>query len=532
MIWAAGGLVLGVLAMGVHFARRNNQEMHAWLASDPYARRRWARVTATSVAALLCALAWMLSQRIPPGLGRGAGDTVLVIDVSRSMRAQDVPPSRLRRAARLAERLVAQESGQRVGLVLFAGDAFAALPLTLDRDAALPYLRALDTELISRRGSDVARALEVAARLFDAESERPRRILLMSDGEHAGPPLAGVLSRLRTAGIRISVVGLGTPLPVALPADRDSQVLVDAAGREVRSALQADLLREIAREGSGRYWDEWRERPSEAEIGNSLQRSAAASSSGSESFVRVLALLVFCLLALEWRASMALAPRARVGRPGPALALLVGALLTLGASYEEQLLAADHALEEGDAQSALRIYRGLEDSRKPHPDLELRIGNALYRLGRFEEAAAYYLALTRADVVSAPRLRFRAQFNLGNAFAELGRYGEAANAFFAALREQPGHRETLFNYEWVLERVEAGGGGEGELDPSADSEEALAALPSDGAGSSELAPMGDLEAERWLAGLEDRLDDVLRDQIERELSMSGQEGEPPGGQAW
>jgi len=542
-VFIAWGVPLLVGAVALRYVLRNASELFAWLGWEPYALRRRLRAGALLVAACALAIAWSNARELPPGLTSGADDLVLVIDVSQSMAVRDVPPSRLKRAARLAARIVDLGEGTRVGLVLFAGDAFRALPLTLDRRAVAPYLDALDTELISREGSDIGRAVERAGELFDSESERGRQILVISDGEHAGSSLEAASERLRAAGVGVFAIGMGTAIGGPVPAIRSRGNLEDERGREVRSLRRDSTLEALARSGGGRYWREWEERPTPAAILGALGTRDQSARHALEQRVSIACWVAWLALVFSVLATLQPRPAAK-GRGDVPRALLPAAMLTvslmlLGADAGERraeilegMAEGDARLEAGDPISALQSYRRLEDSGVESPELDLRIGNAHYRLGRFDRAAAYFLGVLRAQPPAPSELRFRAHFNLGNALSELGRFDEARDAFFDALAERPGHLETLFNYEWVLDRLEAEGESGAQLDPEAKGEEAMAELAGDPAGDPRLAPMDEAEAESWLSGLEDRLDDILRGQIERELRSESGARPPPGGQTW
>ena len=164
-----------LIALAVLLAAwRSRAELHRWLGHDPLAARRAARALLLAASAGLLAWAWSLAAQQPPRFSEGGLDVVMAIDVSKSMDVRDTPPTRLKRALRFAERLVLEAEGARLGLVVFAGEAYVALPLTLDRDAHLSYLHALDSDVVSHKGSDLAHALRTAARVFDPRSPYSR----------------------------------------------------------------------------------------------------------------------------------------------------------------------------------------------------------------------------------------------------------------------------------------------------------------------------------------------------------------------
>ena len=173
-----GAAFTAVLVLALFGGWRGHRELRRWLGADPNGARRSLRIALLVLATGLVGLALDRSLREAPQLTGAGADVVLAIDVSRSMDTRDVPPSRLRRAIRLAERTVQVADGIRIGLVVFAGDAFPVLPLTQDWDAILTYLQSFDSDLISLPGTDVARALVTAGGVFDPRSSRPRTVLL------------------------------------------------------------------------------------------------------------------------------------------------------------------------------------------------------------------------------------------------------------------------------------------------------------------------------------------------------------------
>ena len=163
-------VLAGIATLSGVAAWRSHRELRAWLGRDEGVTRRSLRALLLLSASALVALAWVRLAHTPQRFTGAGSDLVLLMDVSRSMDTRDTPPSRLRRATRLAKRLVQQASGTRMGLVLFAGDAFPAVPLTHDRDALETYLGTLDSQLISLPGSDLARAWSARARFSVATS--------------------------------------------------------------------------------------------------------------------------------------------------------------------------------------------------------------------------------------------------------------------------------------------------------------------------------------------------------------------------
>jgi Ca-activated chloride channel family protein len=174
------------------------------------------------------------------------------------MLAEDLVPDRLGRARLEISRLIRGLDGDRIGLVAFAGDAFVQSPLTIDYGAALLFLGAMDTDLISLQGTDLGRALEVSLEAFEESRTSDERVLvLVTDGEDHEGEIDAPTRRAVELGVRIHTVGIGSPDGVPIPeydaAGRRTGFMRDAEGAVVVSRLEEGPLRAIAEATGGRY---------------------------------------------------------------------------------------------------------------------------------------------------------------------------------------------------------------------------------------------------------------------------------------
>lgn len=221
-------------------------------------RRARMRVLLAATAALFTALAlagpvrgWTVRSVQRTGI-----DLVVCVDTSRSMLVRDLRPDRLRRAQREVIGLLERMRGDRVALIAFAGDAREVAPLTHDRTTLRQLLETLSPDDNEQGGTDLGAALQRALSLFDGRSGAHEAIVMLTDGED----LEGLgLEIARTAaerGIRVFVVGMGTPeggkIPVVQPDGREG-FLVDRDGNEVVSALDGGSLAELAAATGGDY---------------------------------------------------------------------------------------------------------------------------------------------------------------------------------------------------------------------------------------------------------------------------------------
>jgi Ca-activated chloride channel family protein len=372
----------------------------------------------------------------------GSGvDLVLLFDVSRSMDAADVPPSRLARARALAASVLARLGPEdRVALAAFAGRGVLLTPLTPDFSALDEMLASLDSGLIQPGGSDLGAGVVAASSAFEAASERPRVVLALADGED--PVAQGDIgaSAAQRAGVRVVGVALGSDAGAAIP-DGGSP-LQDARGRPVLSRRDATRLAALAAATGGASFagDRWGD-VDETALLAALRRDAAKTRGGTverrvpATQVAPLAALAFALLLFELAGgARPLLVWLRARRSGVAAALLIA--LTLGVAS----LAAD-------SDSIASLEAQLRE-RPGDPALLIALGVARAERGRHDEAA---LALRAAAIgASDADDAAVAHYDLGVLEAQRRRFGAARDAFLDALALAPDDTQARFNLEWSL----------------------------------------------------------------------------------
>lgn len=182
---------------------------------------------------------------------RSGVEIMLAVDVSRSMLAEDFKPNRLERTKNAVSRLVEQLEKDRVGMVVFAGDAFIQLPITSDYVSAKTFIRTISPDIVPVQGTSLSKAIELASRSFSEQSQKSRAIILVSDGEsHDDDPIAAAQAA-KEKGIVIYTVGIGTPegAPIAI----DGEMMKDDEGNMVVTKLSEETLQQIAVLTGGTY---------------------------------------------------------------------------------------------------------------------------------------------------------------------------------------------------------------------------------------------------------------------------------------
>jgi len=184
-------------------------------------------------------------------------DLYLALDISRSMLAMDITPSRLDRATRFAQTIVDNFKGERMGFIIFAGNAYVQVPLTIDYAALKLFLTSANPDLAPTQGTAISDAIDLAERSFGPENKSHKVLIIISDGENHDEE---ALESARTAadnGLIVFTIGAGTPEGSFIPITYNgrSDFLRDETGNPVKSALNEDLLKELAQIGKGNYYN-------------------------------------------------------------------------------------------------------------------------------------------------------------------------------------------------------------------------------------------------------------------------------------
>lgn len=180
-------------------------------------------------------------------------DVMVALDVSKSMLAQDVQPSRLQRAVQLLSRLFDQLPGDRIGLVVFAGQAYLQMPLTLDHAAAHMYLNSITPDMVPTPGTNIASAIEMCRQAFNSQEKTHKAIILITDGEDFGEGAVEQARKAYQEGIVIYTVGVGTPAGAPIRDPQTGDYKRDENGQIVISRLNETELKQIAAEGHGSF---------------------------------------------------------------------------------------------------------------------------------------------------------------------------------------------------------------------------------------------------------------------------------------
>ena len=208
---------------------------------------------------MLAALALLIVMVARPQMGskishdkRHGIETIICLDISNSMLAQDVAPSRLDKSKMLIENLVDNFNNDKIGLIVFAGDAFVQLPITSDYVSAKMFLQNIQPSLIQTQGTNIGAAIDLASKSFTQQENVGRAIIVITDGENHEPGAQEAAAAANKKGINVFILGVGNTqgAPIAMG---DGSYLKDNAGNTVMTAVNEQMCRELAQAGKGQY---------------------------------------------------------------------------------------------------------------------------------------------------------------------------------------------------------------------------------------------------------------------------------------
>ena len=246
--------MLGLRKRKIQLKKFGDPEMLKALMPDVSRSRRelkfWLVMAAVALLVVMLARPQMgtkISQEERKGI-----EVLIALDISNSMKVEDVAPSRLDKSKMLIENLVDNFTNDKVGLVVFAGDAFVQLPITSDYVSAKMFLQNIDPSLIAMQGTNLAEAISLSTRSFTKQGNVGRAIIVITDGEDHEGGVIEAAKKAKKEGMRVFVLGVGSPKGSPVP-NGNGGYMKDRTGEEVMSALNEDMCKQVAEAGGGAY---------------------------------------------------------------------------------------------------------------------------------------------------------------------------------------------------------------------------------------------------------------------------------------
>ena len=380
-------------------------------------------------------------------------ETIIAIDISNSMRAEDVIPSRLDRSKMMVENLVDHFTNDKIGLIVFAGDAFVQLPITSDYVSAKMFLSSIDPSMMATQGTDIARAIDMATHSFTQEEGIGKAIIVITDGEdHEGGALQAAESA-KDKDMRVYVLGVGSVNGAPIPISGTGDYMKDRTGNTVMSALNEEMCKQVAQAGGGAYIHVENNSAAQQQLDNELDKlakketSTAVYSEFDEQFqavgIIVLLLLIIEICILDRRNPL-LKNLSLFGKKKVLTVVLVLIAMSVSAQTDRQYIRqGNKQFRSGDYPNAEMSYRKAIEKNPKNPQAVFNLGNAL--MAQKKDSAAVVQFESASKMETNPLRKAKAYHNMGVVCQSHKMYGEAIEAYKSALRLNPNDDETRYN---------------------------------------------------------------------------------------
>ena len=411
---------------------------------------------------LLTALALLIVLLARPQMGtrishekRTGIETIIALDISNSMLAEDVAPSRLDRAKMMVENLVDHFTNDKIGLIVFAGEAFVQLPITSDFVSAKMFLSSIEPSMIETQGTDIAAAVTMATHSFTQEEGVGKAIIVITDGEdHEGGAMEAA-QEAKDNGMRVYMLGVGSTKGAPIPIAGSNDYMKDNTGETVMSALNEDMCKQIAQAGGGAYIHVENNSNAQEQLNHELDKlakkeiSSTVYSDYDEQFqavgIIVLLLLIaeICILEIKNQrlSKLHLFRRKKIATM-LLLLMVVGAHAQSDRDYVRQ---GNKQFRAGKYAEAEVDYRKAVEKNGKNAQAVYNLGNAL--LAQRKDSAAIEQFQAAAKLETNSRRRSYAYHNIGVICQGRQMFGEAIEAYKEALRNNPNDDETRYNLE-------------------------------------------------------------------------------------
>ena len=385
-------------------------------------------------------------------------ETLIAMDISNSMLAEDVTPSRLDRCKMMVENLVDNFTDDKIGLIVFAGDAFIQLPITSDYVSAKMFLADIQPSMIRTQGTDIALAIRKAQNSFTQEENIGKAIIVITDGEDHEGGAVEAAKEARKKGMRVYVLGVGSDGGSPIP-DGNGGYMKDRSGNTVMTRLNQDMCRQIAQAGGGAYIHVDNNSDAQRQLDNELAKLAKKETESTvfseydEQFqavgILVLLLLIAELCILECKNPLLRNVRFFKGKrrysSAMSLLMLMTAMAANAQNDRDYIREGNRNFRSGKFAEAEVSYRKSIEKNPRNPQAAYNLGNALFAQKKDSAAVVAYESGVQLET-SAIR-KSMGYHNMGVVCQSHKMFSEAIEAYKNALRLNPKDDEARYNLE-------------------------------------------------------------------------------------
>ena len=262
LLFAVGVLLLMYLLV-VFWKRRKQKQFADLRLLDQLSPERSTFKPALKIIMVALGLSLLVIALVNPKMGtqlktvkRQGVDIVFAIDVSKSMLAEDIAPNRLEKSKQIVSKIIEELGSDRVGIIIYAGNAYPLLPITTDHGAARMFLQNAHPDMVSSQGTAINEALDLAKTFFDDDTQTNRFLFIISDGEDHEENSSETAAELVDLGIKTYTIGIGTNKGNPIPIKRNGKFVgykKDRNDEVVITKLNVETLKDIAEKGDGSY---------------------------------------------------------------------------------------------------------------------------------------------------------------------------------------------------------------------------------------------------------------------------------------
>jgi Ca-activated chloride channel family protein len=383
-------------------------------------------------------------------------DVMFVLDVSKSMLAKDIKPSRLEKAKQLMLQLVDKLDNDRIGLVLFAGRPYLQMPLTTDHGASKMYIQDASPDAVPTQGTVIGEALQMANGAFDVRDTKYKSIILISDGEDHDPDAQKIAKKLAQDGVLINAIGIGTPdgSPIVDPAT--GELKKDEQGNVVMSKLNEAELQQLALMTNGQYIRLDNVDDALITMTQQLENAGKKSVTDAElidykSFFQWFLAAALVLLVVEYLLSER---RRKVPAIVQSLFLFVLGCSALPASAQStnaHIRSGNRYYKKGQIDNSVQQYQSAVQQAPNNPTANYNLGNAQFRKNQFDAASKSY----DATVQNSPdkKMKENGYYNKGVAMIKQKKLQESIDAWKQALKLDASDADARDNLERALRQL-------------------------------------------------------------------------------
>lgn len=404
-------------------------------------------------------------------------EAIIALDVSNSMLAEDVKPNRLEKAKMMVSNMVDGMKDDKIGLIVFAGQAFVQLPITSDYVSAKMFLETISPSMMSVQGTDVAEAINLSMRSFTQQEDVSRAIFVITDGEDNEARGVEAAKQAASKGIRVYVLGIGNPGGAPIPIPGTGQYIIDDEGNTVISKLSEEMCREIATAGNGSYIYVDNSSSAQKKLSEQVDRLAKAKMESQiyseydeqfQGFILIgLVLLLLDVFLLERESkSTWLSNLFRRGRPAAMLILLIFSLSVTAQTDRDFIRRGNRLMRDSVYDKAQVQYQKAIEKDNTNPISHFNLGNALLYQNKAEDAMKEYETAARLEKDKGRLAQI--YHNMGVVLQAAKQFDKAVACYRNSLRNDPTNDETRYNYALSLFQLKKNQGGQDNQDQQKD----------------------------------------------------------------